>query len=131
MHTKVFLKFDPDRSVFYLDKRGYILDPTIETDSVVSMTSAQDLRFIQALGQRSNLVSSEAEIIFQGSVSRLQYLLAPNVYNKQMVYSDMDIQVEDRLRTCASTRGQPLILALSELPDRSFLFVESVVITMG
>ena len=96
--TEVFLKFDPDRSVFLLENRGYVLDPTIEADSVISLTTEQDLRLIEALGPRSNLVSAEAEVMFEGTVSRHEYKLDKNIYNKTMIYTDMDLVVEDGLR---------------------------------
>ena len=96
--SEVFLRFDPDRSVFNMENRGYILDPTIETTSVISLTTEQDLRFIEALGRRSNLVASESEIMFQGSVGQLNYVLDKNMYAKEMIYSEMALLVEDRLR---------------------------------
>jgi len=101
--TEVFLKFEPDRSIFYMENRGYILDPTIETDTVISMTSAQDQRLLEALGQRSNLVVSESELMFQGTISSLNYVQAQNIHGKNMIYSDMSINVEDKLRSCDST----------------------------
>jgi hypothetical protein len=109
--TELFLHFDPNMSLFYTKNYGYILDPSIAALSVISMTADQDLRFIEALGQRSNIVASESEVIFQGSVSRLDTILANNMYGKRMIYSDMDLSVEDRLRgDVAIDRPFPLMV---------------------
>lgn len=96
--TEVFLHFDPNSSIFYLPERGFILDPTVMTTSAISMTAEQDLRLIEALGARSNLVASEAELIFQGKVKELANIVTQNIHGGNMIYSDMILSVEDRLR---------------------------------
>ncbi|MBP9888062.1 MAG: DUF4382 domain-containing protein [Leptospiraceae bacterium] len=48
--TEVFLDFDPNSSLFFTTDYGYILDPTVITISVISMTTVQDLRLRDALG---------------------------------------------------------------------------------
>jgi hypothetical protein len=62
------------------------------------MTPAQDLRFIEALGDYANPVAREAEVIFEGSVSELEYIVAPNSKGDNMIYSDMTLSVDDVLR---------------------------------
>jgi hypothetical protein len=101
--TEIFLDFDPNASIFLTPDRGYILDPTVMTITVISMTPMQDLRLRDALGQRSNIVVSESEIIFQGLVNQVKPLTAQNVYGKTMIYSDNTLQVEDRLRGAINT----------------------------
>lgn len=96
--TEVFLHFDPNSSIFYLPERGFIMDPFVAVTSVISMTSEQDLRMIESLGPRSNLVVSEAELIFQGTVLSNQTVLANNIYGNRMIYTDVSLKVKDQLR---------------------------------
>ncbi len=96
--TEVFLHFDPNSSIFYLPQRGFIMDPLVAVTSVMSMTAEQDLRLIEALGPRSNLLVSEAELIFQGRVQSSQTILANNIHGNRMIYTDVTLKVEDHLR---------------------------------
>ena len=96
--TEVFLHFDPNSSIFYTRDRGFILDPTVMTTSVISMTPRQDLRIIQALGPKSNQVVSESEVIFEGNVTQLETAIAENISGRKMIYSDLNLRVDDRLR---------------------------------
>lgn len=101
--TEVFLDFDPNTSIFYIPERGYILDPTLLTTSVISMTPVQDGRIRDALGQRSNTVTSESDLIFQGTVKSVSPFVSQNIYGKNTVYSQNTLTVEDRLRGQVST----------------------------
>jgi hypothetical protein len=96
--TEVFIQFDPNRSLFYIRGKGYILEPDIFVASVVSLTPVQELRLVESLGMIGNQVMSQAELIFQGRVSTITNVLANNIYGKKMIYSDVVLSVEDRLR---------------------------------
>ncbi|OHD68897.1 MAG: hypothetical protein A2W19_11060 [Spirochaetes bacterium RBG_16_49_21] len=96
--TEVFIHFDPNRSLFYVRNKGYIMEPDISVTSVVSLTPIQENRLVESLGMLANQVMSQAELIFQGAVSKITPVLANNIYGKKMIYSDVDFLVEDRLR---------------------------------
>ncbi len=96
--TEVFLHFDPNRSLFYIRDKGYIMEPDVVVASLVSMTPTQELRLVESLGMIANLVMSQAELIFQGTVSTVTPTLGTNIYGKNMIYSDIVFSVEDRLR---------------------------------
>ncbi|MDI7166062.1 DUF4382 domain-containing protein [Leptospira santarosai] len=96
--TEVILDFDPNRSVFYTKDRKFVLDPTVETSSAMSMTPTQHNRLVNALGPRLNSLLADAEFILQGRVSNTTAIVADNLYGGKMTYSNVDIAVQDRLR---------------------------------
>ena len=96
--TEVFLHFDPNTSIFFTQERGWILDPDVTTTSVTSMTPQQDRRLIQALGVRSNIVASEADIIIQAQVLTKTEGIGQNREGKNLIYSNLILKVTDRLR---------------------------------
>ncbi len=96
--SEIILDFNPNLSVHHTNESGYVLEPEIMVVSVLSMTPAQDLRFIQALGDYANPVAREAEVIFEGTVSELEYIVAKNKRGDQMIYTDMTMAVQDVLR---------------------------------
>jgi hypothetical protein len=78
--TEIILDFDPNLSVFNTLDSGYVMEPTIKVVSILSMTPEQDIRVQQALGEYANAVIKEADVIFQGSVNSLNYIVANNIY---------------------------------------------------
>lgn len=96
--SEIILDFNPNLSVYSTVESGYVLDPVISAVSVLSMTPAQDRRFIEALGDYANPVAREAEVVFEGNVRELNYILDKNIYNKDMIYQNIVLYVDDRLR---------------------------------
>lgn len=96
--TEIILDFDPNLSVFQSLDSGYVLEPNIRVVSIMSMTPEQDIRVQTALKDYANIVVKEADVIFQGKVNSLNYVLGNNIYGKSMVYTDLSLQVTDKLR---------------------------------
>jgi len=96
--SEVFVNFDPNSSFIYIRGKGYILEPDIVVSAIVSLTPKQELRLVESLGARSNEVMGKAELAFEGWIKTVVPVLGQNIYGKNMIYSDVSLEVLDRLR---------------------------------
>ncbi len=107
--TELFFHFDPNLSLFYVPETGYIMEPNISVTSAVSMTPDQEHRLVESIGALSNTVLSNTELAFQGQVQSTASLLDTNIHGKNMIYTNVTMSVQDRLRGTLDGTGSYIL----------------------
>jgi hypothetical protein len=95
---ELFMHLDPNKSIFYVPNKGFVFDPVLKLESMLNMTSEQVAILSSRLYKGINLVSKDSEYVISGTTTDIKTLLAKNTNGKQMIYSDVTIQVNDVLR---------------------------------
>ncbi|MDX1959068.1 MAG: hypothetical protein SFU98_10885 [Leptospiraceae bacterium] len=95
---ETYLHLDPEKSIFYLKDKGFQFDPYIEFLSELNCAPEVESKISNSLGKNMNLVTSESELIVQGSIGSVTSAIAPNAMNLNIIYSDVTLSIDKVLK---------------------------------
>jgi|GEM_PF-6469287 hypothetical protein len=96
---ETFLHLDPNRSVYFTKDRGFVIDPAITLLSTVSMNPTdEETKIISSSGKFMNILASESDIVIRGSVTSVTPLVAANASGRNLIYSDVVLNVTKSLK---------------------------------
>ncbi len=96
---ETYLHLDPNRSVYFVKDKGYVIDPTVTLLSTVSMNpSEEEIKIISSSGKFMNILASESDIVIRGTVTSVTPLVAANVSGRNLIYSDIVVNVTKSLK---------------------------------
>jgi len=96
---ETYLHLDPNRSVYFVKDHGYVIDPTVSLLATASMNpSEEEIKIINTVGKFMNILASESDIIIRGTVTSVTPLVAPNASGRNLIYSDVVLNVTKSLK---------------------------------
>jgi hypothetical protein len=95
---ETYIHLDPEKSVFYTKEKGYVFDPYIELISTINVSPDVEAKISKSLNQLQNVVTSESELIIQGTVNSVTPVIAANAVGQNIIYSDITLGVQSVLK---------------------------------